>query len=301
VSSWVRWWFVLACALLPCVAQAQQVHLDWAAPVGSFCPTGTTLSTDVEQMTGQRFVKNAAQADVLVVGRVERGQLEVVARIEAHTEDGTPLGTRELRAGGEDCASLRRPLAMVLALLLDQPVARARAPLWFAGGVEVALDTQLLPAASGTVGLLGMLTPSSWLRVRAELAYAWPRVAETERGQGATLQALQGALALCPRLAGNAKVGLWFCAGGQAGRLFAASRGLVGQQRKSMGAGAAFLELALSWQLTRLGTLWASGGAQLSVLRPELYFARSDESRVQIHRASTLGAILRIGLTIGGH
>jgi hypothetical protein len=300
VSSGVRWWLVLTCALLPRVAQAQRVHLDWEAPVGSFCPTGSTLSADVEQMTGQRFVKDAGQADLLVVGRVERGQLEVVARIDAHTQDGTPLGTRELRAVGEDCASLRRPLAMVLALLLDQPAARARAPFWFAGGVEVALDTQLLPAVSGTVGVLGMLAPSSWLRVRTELAYAWPRVAETERGQGATLEALQGALALCPRLAGNTQVGLWFCAGGQAGRLFAGSRGLVGQQRKSMGAGAAFLELALSWQLTRSSTLWASGGTQLSVLRPELYFLRSDESRVQIHRASVLGAILRIGLTIGG-
>src|ERR1700761_5216544 len=88
------------------------------------CPNGITLRDDVQRLTGQRFVRDARDAEVRVVGRIDQDELEVRALLEAHTADGTPLGTRELRAPADDCAGLRRPLAMVLALLLEQPASR---------------------------------------------------------------------------------------------------------------------------------------------------------------------------------
>ncbi|MET0283294.1 MAG: hypothetical protein ABW352_02450, partial [Polyangiales bacterium] len=174
MKAWL-WLWVLA---LPCSAAAQSVHLQWTAPVGSMCPNGATLSADVEQLTGQRFVTDLDAAEVRVVGRIQRGELGVAAQLEAHTADGTPIGTRELRAGSEDCASLRRPLAMVLALLLEQPVPVShRLPLAF--GVELVGDTHVLPRTHGAVGLVALYRPLPWLALRAQADYWWPRVAET--------------------------------------------------------------------------------------------------------------------------
>jgi hypothetical protein len=293
----VKWWLLWVLAL-PCSAAAQSVHLQWTAPVGSMCPNGATLSADVEQLTGQRFVTDLADAEVRVVGRIERGELGVAAQIEAHTADGTPIGTRELRAASEDCASLRRPLAMVLAMLLDQPVPVSRR-LPLALGLELVGDTHVLPRTSGGVGLVVSYEPLPWLALRAQGDYWWPVVAETRRGSGARLQGASGALALCPRLVGRS-VALWQCIGAQAGALLATPRGLLAEGTKTLAFADLVTELALSWSVTPHTRLWASGGPLFALMRPELYFERADGSPVRIHRASPVGAIFRLALTIGG-
>jgi hypothetical protein len=289
--------FVLA---LPCSAQAQSVHLQWTAPMGSMCPTGATLSADVEQLTGQRFVSDPDAAEVRLVGRIERGELGVAALIEAHTADGTPIGTRELRAPSEDCASLRRPLAMVLALLLDQPIPTSRR-VPFGVGVELAGNRHLMPRTSGGVGLVALVAPAPWLRIRMQSHYWWPLLAETVRGTGAQLQALDGALSLCPKLAGGATLGLWGCVGVQGGGVFAAPRGLSTRGAKTLMFADLLAELAGSWRAARRLTFWISGGPLFALSRPKLYFDRADGTPITIQRASPIGGILRFALTIGGH
>ncbi len=295
----MKWWCLLVLALLPGTARAQSVHLQWSAPLGGMCPSGATLSADVEQLTGQRFVTDAAAAEVRVVGRIERAYDGVRAQLEAHAADGAPMGTRELRAGSEDCATLRRPLAMVLALLIEQPIPmQHRLP--FGLGVELAVDTHLMPRSTGGVGLLAWSKPTSWLGVRAQAHYWWPVRAETSRGSGASLQGVGGTFALCPRLAGS-RVALWSCFGAQAGALFASPRGLTGHGTKKLAFADLVAELALSWQAGQLTTFWASLGPLFSLMRPELYFARNDGAHVRVQRATPVGAIFRFALTIGGH
>jgi hypothetical protein len=291
------WLFVLA---LPCTARAQSVHLQWTAPVGSMCPNGATLSADVEELTGQRFVADPDAAEVRLVGRIERGELGVAAQIEAHTADGTPIGTRELRAPSDDCASLRRPLAMVLALLLDQPIPTSR-HVPFGLGVELAGNTNLLPRSSGGIGLLALVTPASWLRIRMQSHYWWPLNAQTDGGSGARLQAVDGALSLCPKLAGGASLGLWGCVGAQAGGVFASSRGLSTQATRTLLFADLLAELMGSWRAARKLTVWVSAGPLFALSRPRLFFDRADGTPITIHRASPIGGIFRVALTIGGH
>ncbi|MET0287819.1 MAG: hypothetical protein ABW352_25245, partial [Polyangiales bacterium] len=119
------------------------------------------------------------------------------------------------------------------------------------------------------------------------------------RGSGARMQGVGGTLALCPRLAGST-VALWQCIGGQAGALFATSRGLSTESTKTLAFADLLTELALSWNVTRHTMLWASGGPLFSLMRPELYFERADGQPVRIHRASPVGAVFRLALTIGG-
>lgn len=282
----------------PGAAAAPRVHLEWTTPLGSMCPTRATLDDDVEQLTGQGFVSDVSAADVRVVGQVERGELALIAHIEAHTADGTPLGTRELRANVDDCASLRRPLAMVLALLVDQPI-QPRPALGYALGVEVAAITGLMPRTTGSVGVNAFIAPVPWLGVRAQLGYLWPMIAETPAGSGARLSALGGALALCPRLLRSQDTTLWLCAGAQSGATFARPRGLVEHSTQRLAFADALAELTGSLRVFRGVRLWLSGGPTLALMRPELYFERSDGSRVSVQRAAQVGAIFRFGLTIG--
>ncbi|HEX5660249.1 MAG TPA: hypothetical protein VFX59_23805 [Polyangiales bacterium] len=293
----MRLWWLFALAL-PCTAQAQSVHLKWSAPVGSMCPNGATLSADVEQLTGQRFVSDPEAAEVRLVGRIERAELGVAAQIEAHTADGTPIGTRELRAGSDDCASLRRPLAMVLALLLEQPIPTRR-HIPFGLGVELAGNTHLMPRTTGGVGLLALIAPASWLRIRMQSHYWWPVLAETARGSGAQLQAVDGAFSLCPRLGGGSQLALWLCVGAQAGGVFASARGLSQSASKTLPFADLLTELVGSWRAGKLG-VWASGGPLFALSRPQLYFERADTVQVAVHRASPVGAIFRVAMTTGG-
>lgn len=285
---------------LPSSAEAQSVHLRFSAPVGSMCPNGPTLSADVEQLTGQRFVADPEQAEVRVVGRIERADLGLRAQLEAHTADGTPLGTRELRAEtADDCASLRRPLAMVLALLLEQPVLqRRRFPL--ALGPELAGNTHVMPRTAGGVGLLAWLEPAPWLGLRFSAEYWWPVIAETRSGSGARMQGAGAALAFCPRLLGGARVVFWQCLGVHGGALRAQPRGLTSDRPKQLVFLDLLSELVLSVRLARGTALWAASGPLFALTRPELYFEHADGAPVTVHRARPVGAIFRLALTIGG-
>jgi hypothetical protein len=292
----VRWVWLLV-LVLPCTARAQSVHLQWAAPAASMCPNRATLSADVENLTGLRFVRDAAAADVRIVGHIEESALGVDAQIEAHTADGTPIGTRELHAGADECASLRRPLALVLALLIEQPRPPHRAT--YALGVELAADTHLMPRTVGGLGLVAFVTPLPRLALRAQGNVWLPLVAETTRGTGARLKAFGGALSLCPQLVAGSRLALWACLGAQAGGVFASPRGLSTERSRTLPFVDLLTELAGSWRAGRRVALWLSGGPLFALARPELYFERADGSPVRVQRASPVGVIFRLALTIG--
>ncbi|HEY6877801.1 MAG TPA: hypothetical protein VI299_07265 [Polyangiales bacterium] len=293
------WWFVFALSLTAsAAADAPRVYLEWKAPRGSMCPTRATLDEDVAQLTGRGFTPEPALAEVHVLGRVERGELELIAHIEAHTADGAPLGTRELRADIDDCASLRRPLAMVLALLVDQPI-QPGPSLAYEVGVEVAAVVGLLPRATGSIGASAFVAPLAGLGVRAQVSYLWPVAAETETGSGARMSGAGGALALCPRLLRSHDATLWLCAGARSGVLFARPRGLVDHETRRLAFADALAELTGSMRMSRTVMVWFSGGPTLALIRPDLFLERTDGTRVSVQRASQVGAIFRFGLTIG--
>jgi hypothetical protein len=294
----VRWLIAVLLWLAPCAASAHQVHLRWSAPIGSMCPTGSTLSADVEQLTGQRFVAHEDEAEVRVVGRVERTELGVVAQLTAHTADGTPIGTRELRLDTDDCAQLRRPLAMVLTLLLDQPI-EPRRGIGFALGVDVAGDTHVMPRTTTGIGLTSVLTPIPQLGLRATFDYWTPVVARTARDVGARMQELGGSLSLCPRLVAGTRMALWACFGAQGGVILAAPHGLLESTTKQLAFADALAELAGSLRVGKRTHFWLSTGPLFSLLRPELYLDRADGSRLRVHKASPIGAIFRAAVTIG--
>jgi hypothetical protein len=302
----VRLWLIAWVGLFAAHARADgpRVHLTWTVPMGMMCPAQSALASDVEQLTGQRFVADRERAEVRLSGRIEGGADGMIARIDAHTADGTLLGTRELSAA--DCPSLRRPLGLVLALLLDQPepARRTRSGWSTALGVQAALDGTVLPRIAPGLGLSLTTLPHPGLRVRAAASYWFPERAETARGSGADLFALSGGLGLCPRLVAGTRAGLWLCFEVQAGRTLATPRGLDSDARRSIGFANASLELAGSLALGRGSALWLAVGPAVSLTRPALYFDRPDGSRVPVHRAPPVGAIIRLALTMdvwGGH
>lgn len=290
---------LLACVCLFALrarAEESRVSLSWSVPTGMMCPSRALLASDVEALTGRRFVDEARDADVRLFGQVDGSTAGVVARIEARAADGALVGTRQLSA--EDCPALRRPLGLVLALLVDEPAPeRVRARWRSALGAQFAIDSTVMPRVSPGIGLLATLDPRAWLRLRLGVSYWLPERVETPRGEGARLSGVSGELALCPRLAGGARLGLWLCLAAQAGRVIAEPRGLTMAERKSLGFGDGSLELAGSFAIGR-AELWLAAGPALSLARPELYFERSDDARVAIHRAPTFGGIFRLAMTI---
>jgi hypothetical protein len=286
-------------------AEPARVHLVVERPVGTMCPSERVLASDVEQLSGRTMFGAREDADVLVRGQIIDAPDGVVARLEARTADGALLGSRELRAAVGQCASLRRSLALVLTLLLDEDASRehrsVRRPLPVHVGAGAGVLTNTLPRASAGFSFSLGFDASPGLRVRTDTSYWLPVAIETTRGVGAQLQALGSELSVCPRLSNaRAPVDFWLCAGAQLGALLSTPRRLTGPPRQARWLGQATAGLRASVRLGGRTALEASLGLALALSRPRFSYENAAGFGVPVHRPSALGAILRLSLIIEG-
>jgi hypothetical protein len=305
-SRWPTFLLVVSLLLAATLgARADQVraHLTWQRPVGTMCPSSDVLQTDVEQLMGRAVFVPRQDADLWVDGVAEDDASGVRIRLDVRDPRGAVLGTRELSAPPGECASLRRALSVVLALLLDQNAAvpHAAAPsagTGVAGSLSLGFLTGTLPRIDAGVVLALSLDPPKWVRVRADASYWLPVVAETQRGVGASFQAFRAGLSVCPRLVTSAVVGLWLCTGVELGSVRAAPRELSGLAHQTRLLVQPAMELTLSVRVSSHSSLEAALGILANVLRPNFYYGRANGESASVYRPLLFGGILRVGLTI---
>jgi hypothetical protein len=186
------------------------VALQWKqAPGADGCVDRETLQREVEGRLERHVFGDPAQADVFVVGQVERGESDFVARLSMVAASGRVLGQRELHSESPDCARLDDPLALVVALAIDSlravPVASLRIPKsplrepWSARvGATAVGSWGLVPGIGFSAGVDVSISPPFFWSVEVLAAYSpFPTRGESQ-GRGATFTALQLALFLCP-------------------------------------------------------------------------------------------------------
>jgi hypothetical protein len=264
------------------------------------------LEHDVEELVGRRVFAGAAQdANVSVHVAIEDLPGGVRARLEARTAAGISLGRRELRAAEGECASLRRPLALVLAMLLDREDGSVRQPRRprprLLGGASLAALSGTLPRITPGAGLVLALDLPRRLEMRLDALYWSPVSIETEEGLGARFQAAGAALAVCPRLFGGAgPVGLSLCGGGQLGALLAVPLGLDGPSRATRLLAQSFLTLKAAFRLGDKARVESAIGPTVALSRPRFFLTRADGSSLDVHRPALFGAIFQLTLIISG-
>lgn len=275
-------------------------HFSWTRPVQSQCPTAAMLEDDVEAVLGRRaFTRSADAADLLVRGEIREVDGLVRARLEAKTRDGESLGVRELTAQTEACASLRRTLGFVLALVLDQDLpetATTRAATFYMGPA-VAASAGSLPRVAPGVGLSLSVAAHRRVTLHADALYWFPVAVETSRGLGATFQGLSGAVLVCPAIAPDRRtlqVGL--CGGLHTTALFASPRRLDGPRRAVRVLPQGVLSLALRARLGEASFVEANLGPTLAFARPRYSLTRAGGGPLEVHRPALLGGFLRLAL-----
>jgi len=284
-------------------AQASRAHLSWERPFGSMCPQATVLQDDVEQLLGERVFVPARQAQVILSATVEDRESGVRIVIRASDPEGTQLGMRVLSAPAGECASLRLPLGLVLAMLLDadessaSPASSARVRPRL--GLSAGFLSGALPRVTPGAGLVVALDLGRALRLRGDASYWFPVAALTPRDVGARFQAYSAGLGVCPRLSQPERtLTFWLCTGGRVGGLHASPRGLPGAAGQTRLLAQLALELSLVSRVGRRAELELAMGGVASLNRPLFYYERSDEREIFVHRPTTFGAIFRLSLTI---
>ena len=290
----------LACASLA-LADSPRARLEWVRPTPSMCPTREVLESEVAALLGQDPFAREGGPDVVLRGSIEERASEVYARIEARDVDGRSLGVRELTAPEGECASLRRPLALIIGLFLETDVVAARSleshPVsgWLGGFVGALSGAQ--PRITAGLGVSALVRVRPRLDLSFLAAYWFPVVIETPAGLGARFQGVDVTAAACPRLTPPAwKVAAFLCGGFQLGALLATPRGLDGPARQARLSARALLELKLGGSLGRRAALEGSIGGVIALVRPAYSLTRSDETQLRVHRPDLFGALLRLTL-----
>jgi hypothetical protein len=290
----------LACASLA-RADAPRARLEWVRPTPSMCPTREVLESEVAALLGHDPFAREGAPDVVLRGAVEERTSAVYARIEAIDADGRSLGVRELTAPEGECASLRRPLALIIGLFLEGDLVAARAleshPVsgWLGGYVGALSGAQ--PRITAGVGLSALVRVRPRLDLSFLASYWLPVVIETAAGLGARFQGVDATAAVCPRLTPPAwKVGAFLCGGFQLGALLASPRGLDGPALQARLSARALFELKLGGVLARRAALEGSIGGVIALVRPPYSLTHSDGSHLAVHRPDLFGALLRLTL-----
>lgn len=305
--GWLRGLSVCLFFASSALADTPRVQLRWQHPLGTMCPSRGALTSDVEQLVGHPiFVSPPAAADIVVTGSVQETAAGARATLEARAADGALLGVRELSAALGDCASLRRPLGLVLTMLIDTPSADLRSrslPRRRGGGAvgaALAFQTGVLPRVALGVALTGAVELAARVQLRAAAAHWLPVSAQTREGVGARLQATTLALLVCPQLGERDGLRLSLCSGLQLGALLSTPLRLEGPVRQARLLAQLVFALGLRRQLGRASALEASIGPVVSLLRPRSYYLDETRQPVDVHRPAALGAIVQLTLIIQG-
>jgi len=303
LAAWLLLWLDGSHAVR---AQTVRAHLTVDRPVDSFCPTAQALQSDVEALAGRTLFTSGESAEVSLECTLTEDDEGARADIEVRGADGTLLGTRQVRSESGECASLRRPLAFVLWMLLERDPHEAgrgggarsgpRRALGF--GASFAGSSGILPRPSPGFGASLRLGVARPVDLRFDGEYWLPVRAETSSGAGAVLRGFSLGGAVCPALLPAARgFGLAMCAGAHLVSILAIPRGLTSEADKWAFFGQALFSVDVGYRWSR-AWLFAELGPSVAFSRPEIYLTRSDGSRLQVHRAPRLGALLRLTLII---
>jgi hypothetical protein len=287
-------------------AEPGRARLLLLRPAQSTCPTAEDVQADVEALLGRAIFTSESAGAVEVRCDIMEHQSGSLARIDVRAPDGSALGTRELSAGPGECAALRRPLALVLVMLLDsqQPTPEAppapapRRKLQGALNAFAGVLVGALPRATGGLGLgLGpRLSPR--LDLRFDAAYWLPVTAETQQGTGAKFHGVTLGGAACPAWPwGAGPLRLALCGGAQAVLLVAVPHQVSGRTRELGAYGQGYLTVNLQARWAGY-LLEAALGPTLAFTRPEFFLVESDGSKLEVQRPARWGAIFRLGLII---
>jgi hypothetical protein len=285
------------------LAQAVPSYLAWQRPAASQCPSSAALQGDVEALLGQRVFVAERAAQVILRGTIEDDAGGVRVVIAASDATGAPRGVRTLEAPAGACASLRRPLAVVLLMLLEQAAEPVGAPSPLRRdqrlGPSLGLLTGVLPRATTGVGAVYTVALRERLQLRADAAYFLPVTAATASGVGARFQAYGAGVGLCPRLWRSPRaLSLWLCGEGRLGGLHAQGRGLSEASGHARLLAQAGLALALTAPVVRGLALELSAAGLATPTRPRFFYERSDQSTAFVHRPAPIGVFVRLSLTI---
>ncbi len=135
---------VLALAAPARAAESRTSSLSWLRmPGADACIATQPLARAVEERLGREVFVSAAQADLSVEGRIEKGRNGGWrAVITMRDPKGALLGTRELERPDASCEAMSEPLALVIAVMIDPDAAMRPKP---AEGASTTAPPELPP------------------------------------------------------------------------------------------------------------------------------------------------------------
>jgi hypothetical protein len=274
-----------------------RAHLDWHVPPTWGCIPRRELEREVEVLLGRPVFTTRARAHHVLLGDVQRNRDQWTARLSLLTSTGGLAGQREISADGE-CASLNRPLVIVIATLLDTTDADQALPRpTTQAALELTLGAEIgtLPRAALGAGVSGELSPSAaWPTTRVSFIGWLPQHA-IDAGTGARFLAAQAGLSLCPRLWTGASFGAVACFGLELGVLHAQSLGLVPARAPSRLLASVPLEASVIFRLLNHFALRVGLLVSVAALRPAFYLQDERAQRQLVHRVGLLSGGLRFG------
>ena len=281
-------------------ADTAAVRLVWERPVGSLCPAGTVLEADVERLMQRRVFTSAADARVVVHGRVHETDSDVRVSIEALSASGELLGTRVLEGPVRECAQLRDAIGLVLTVLVERIQLEERSEPGALGlGGVVSLQSSPLPRTSLSAGLTLSYDLGRRFLLRGEGAFWFPYAIETPSGGGAKLLGVSVALRACPQLLGDrSTLGVRLCACVQGTAIMSEPQKLSGPERQLRLVAQGALEVRLEKSIGRAVLVELAAGPLATFNRPEYAYLRANGTERFVYQPARFGVIVQLALII---
>jgi hypothetical protein len=287
--------------------------LDWTARISPECPSKEQIASTVADVLG-RPVFAGEPCTRIMRASIEHGSAQGpwVATMTVMSSDGLVLGQRQLMTHDTSCAALAGPMALVLALMVEDeksysalsvpselraPQREPRSARSIRSFGAVGVSWGLLP----TVGLgprFGFdvsVSPSISLRADGS---AWLSTAPSFDGRGGRFWAWHAGAALCPELGTQLRSNVSACAGIQGGLVYGTGSGLdynLSATRPIM-----FADAKLKGSVALAGplALFAALGVGVPWLRPRFVYLEPPGSTHEVHRPSRLLLLGEVGLEL---
>lgn len=263
-------------------------HLSWSAPAASGCFPTRELERSVEALLGRKVIAEREVASHELGGVVEQHQGGWFAVLQLEGKRGN---VRRL-SSAKECASLNRPLAIVIATSLDTMAENVTTLVHRPAlvlGLALDAESGVLPrlALGGRLAAsmsLGSGSPVLRVHIGARL----PERSE-KNGLGARFLAFQPGVATCPELLRRGSLQLALCAGVEAGALMAQALGLSSPRTPSRFLLSVSLEAALAVRVLCELSARIELAPVLGILRPSFYFDDADKNSQVVHRVGLWG------------
>jgi hypothetical protein len=222
--------------------------------------------------------------------------------------DGEALGDRRLQTPAAGCATLRDPVSLVIALMVEAREAEAtlQVPAPEPSTERTATMAASFSVSSGLLPNLGFgatmdlgLNPAGRLPLRFDSTYWFPdSTVQAGRG-GGEFWAWVGGVGVCPTVISREVVEGTVCAGVQAGVVHGTGIGLHPTGSPTRPYGDIDARARLSFPLLRPLLGFVELGVAVPWMRPRfVYSDQSDNSSVEVHRPSAVVFFGGIGVKL---